>query len=153
LQTLDSTLQIFKAIAREKAIELEYNLSNAICVIGDCDMLQLVLRNLIMNAVKFTHPDGKIMIDAVVENDTCIISVHDNGVGMPPSKQATLFSLTAGSTVGTGNEKGAGLGLVLCREFIELQGGKIWCTSKQNEGTTFFISLALCPAEQRATFL
>ena len=153
LQTLDSTLQILKSIAKEKAIELEYELTDDVCIIGDRDMLQLVIRNLITNAVKFTHSGGKITVYSVVADGVCVIGVKDTGVGIPLSQQATLFSLSAGSTFGTGNEKGAGLGLVLCREFMELQEGKIWCTSKPNEGTTFFISLAICTPEQNQAFM
>ncbi len=140
LQTLDNTLRILKSIAKEKSIELNDDLASHIWVIGDRDMLQLVIRNLVINAIKFTYPGGKVTVSAEVVENNCIIKVADTGQGIPLAQQASLFSLSAQSTFGTGKEKGAGLGLVLCQEFAALQGGKIWFTSEQNVGSTFFVS-------------
>jgi two-component system sensor histidine kinase/response regulator len=144
LQTLDNTLRILKSIAKEKSIELHDDLTSNIWVIGDRDMLQLVIRNLVINAIKFTYPGGKVTISSEIVENNCIIKVADTGQGIPLAQQASLFSLSAQSTFGTGKEKGAGLGLVLCQEFAALQGGKIWFTSEQNVGSTFFVSLAFC---------
>lgn len=144
LSTLGDTLQTMKAIAKEKGIELKHDLTDEICLLADKDMLQLVIRNLIINAIKFSYPGGTIIISAEVKANKCMISVSDTGQGIPAAKQGTLFSIAASSTFGTAKEKGIGLGLVLCSEFTELQGGEIGFTSEEKVGSTFFISLKLC---------
>lgn len=141
--SLSKTLAITKGIATDKGIDLVHNLDNEICVQADPDMLQLIMRNLIINAIKFSHPGGTITINASKTHDTCTISVKDEGVGIPVEKQSEIFSLGKGVTYGTGKEKGAGLGLTLCKNYIEQQGGKIYLTSETGTGTTFFITLNL----------
>jgi two-component system sensor histidine kinase/response regulator len=100
---------------------------------ADIDMLQLVIRNLLNNAVKFTRAGGLIEVKSITENNNCIISITDNGTGMALGKQAEIFSLSTTSTHGTQHEQGTGLGLVLCKDYTELQGGRIWFNS--TEGT------------------
>lgn len=129
--------------AGEKSINLETNINASIIVLADKDMLQLVVRNLLNNAVKFTPEGGKISIHSTVENNHCLITIKDNGRGIPFDMQADLFSMKVKSTYGTKNEKGVGLGLALCKEFAEIQNGKIWFDSIPGEGTTFYFSLAL----------
>ena len=107
----------------------------------DEDMLQLVVRNLLNNAIKFTPSFGKISISTTTDNDRVIIAIIDNGAGIPLEQQHEIFSLKIRSTYGTNNEKGIGLGLVLCKEYIELQNGSIQFESQPEAGTTFFISL------------
>lgn len=144
-QALQNTLRISSITAEEKGITLQNELDPDICLVGDKDMLQLVLRNLLVNAIKFTNPGGQINISSSRENDRNLIIVSDNGLGIPEEEQANIFSLKARSTFGTGKEKGIGLGLVLCKEFTELQGGKIWFESSVGKGTSFYISLPRCP--------
>jgi len=129
--------------AEEKSIHLEIKMNESIIVLADKDMLQLVIRNLLNNAVKFTAVGGKISIRSTVENNNCIITVTDNGRGIPYDMQADLFSMKVKSTYGTRNEKGVGLGLALCKEFAEIQNGKIWFESVPGKGTTFYISMVL----------
>ena len=143
-ETLDNTLKLVKGIAEEKGIEFIYKHSDHICILGDKDMIQLVIRNLAINAIKFTYPGGKIWFDVQIKENSCLLSMTDTGAGIPLIKQPGLFSLSARSTFGTGKEKGAGLGLVLCKEFTELQGGQIGFTSKENEGSTFYLIMPLC---------
>ncbi|MFD0792780.1 sensor histidine kinase [Mucilaginibacter litoreus] len=138
---LYSTVELEKAIALKKEITLFAELDWDIRIIADTDMLQLVMRNLISNAIKFTQRGGKISFKAKQIGTECWLIVRDNGIGMSADKQAELFSLHAASTVGTQNEKGVGLGLLLCKEFTELQGGKIWVESTPKEGTAFFVSM------------
>ncbi|OOQ56462.1 sensor histidine kinase [Mucilaginibacter pedocola] len=140
---LQETTELFSNIATKKDITLTTIADQSITVRADPDMLQIVIRNLLNNAVKFTRPGGRIILKAVAEGDHCIISITDSGVGIPLSRQADIFSLNTSSTNGTGNEQGTGLGLVLCKDYTELQGGRIWFSSKENEGTTFYISLPL----------
>ncbi|MEO8885060.1 MAG: HAMP domain-containing sensor histidine kinase [Mucilaginibacter sp.] len=133
--------EVFTPIALNKDIQLTTIINESIVVKADIDMLQLIIRNLLNNAIKFTPSGGKIELKAIKQNNECIISVSDNGIGIPLEKQGDIFSLKANSTYGTENEKGTGLGLVLCRDYTLLQGGKIWFTSAENAGTTFFVSL------------
>ena len=106
-------------------------------------MMNLVLRNLITNSVKFTDSGGFIRVSAEEKDDEVIIAVEDNGVGMSPEVQQTILSRQNGNytTRGTANEKGTGLGINLCREFLERNGGRIWLTSTEGHGTTFFIAI------------
>lgn len=138
---LQTTLQIQKNEAQRKGITLISELEDKAPVVADPDMLQLIVRNLINNAIKFSNDGGSITVKSDYNDDECCISVIDTGIGIPPDQQADMFSLRAKSTYGTGNEKGVGLGLLLCKEFTELQGGKIWFISEPDKGTTFCIGL------------
>ncbi|TFF36844.1 sensor histidine kinase [Mucilaginibacter psychrotolerans] len=140
---LEETTQLFKTIAVKKEITLSTIADASITVRADPDMLQIVIRNLLNNAVKFTRPGGRIVMKAIADGPNCIISISDTGIGISRSKQADIFSLNTSSTNGTGNEGGTGLGLVLCKDYTELQGGRIWFNSVEKEGTTFYISLPL----------
>jgi two-component system sensor histidine kinase/response regulator len=144
LETLTGTLELEKVIANKKGITVTYNIDRHITITADIDMLQLVVRNLISNAIKFTLPGGEINIEAVVIEDECHLMVKDNGSGISYEQQSELFSLKSESTFGTENEKGVGLGLVLCKEFTELQSGKIWMESTPGSGSVFFVSLPVC---------
>lgn len=139
LNVLRSTLEMEKTHALKKGITLNYQISPEIMVIADIDMLQLVLRNLISNAVKFTPEGGLINVEAQVVLEQCKIIVSDNGNGIPEDKQGKIFSIKAEAAFGTNKEKGVGLGLVLCKEFIERQGGQIGFESKPGLGSSFFI--------------
>jgi len=91
--------------------------------------------------VKFTRPGGEINISGEGMEGQAVLTIMDNGIGIPEEKQQHLFSLTSGTTYGTANEKGVGLGLKLCKEFIELQHGAVSFTSKPQKGTTFKLTL------------
>jgi len=108
----------------------------------DRNVLDAILRNLIDNAVKFTHRNGKIYIDATQKDGKHIISVKDTGVGIPAERIDTIFRPESHDTMpGTENEPGTGLGLKLCREFVEKLNGEIWVESVENEGSTFMFSI------------
>lgn len=142
---LHSTLEMENVTAAKKNIELNVNIPDQLMVYADVDMLQLVVRNLISNAIKFTPAGGKIEINAERLATECKITIADNGCGIPAEKQQKLFSANAESTYGTDNEKGVGLGLGLCKEFIELQGGRITFESTLNQGSSFFLFVQLNP--------
>lgn len=135
-----------QSIAIEKKISIEENINKSIMVLADRDMLQLVVRNLVNNAVKFTEAGGQIGIEAKIEGNICLITISDTGRGIPYEMQKDLFSLGVKSTFGTQNEKGVGLGLSLCKEFTELQNGRIRFESEPGKGTRFFISFNLASA-------
>ena len=130
-----------KNTADLKGITIENNIpSNVICK-ADENMLSLVLRNLISNAIKFTPNDGKIIITSQVVNNELVLSLADNGIGMSPEQvehfNKSAFQGAGFSTPGTNREKGTGLGLLLCRTFMTLMEGKIELFSGKNEGTKF----------------
>ncbi|MBS7563289.1 sensor histidine kinase [Mucilaginibacter sp. Bleaf8] len=143
LQTLLPVISSLKNVTAEKGIDLIINIDEGIIVLADRDMLQLVIRNLLTNAIKFTHRGGSIRLQADCESDCCVISVTDSGIGIPKDKFDSIFSLNAKSTFGTAQEKGTGLGLTLCREFTELQGGKIYFESKEGNGSKFSVAMQL----------
>jgi len=109
---------------------------------GDLNMINLVFRNLILNAIKFSESGGVIEVSAKAKGDYYTISVKDHGVGIRAEVQSILFDKTTGySTRGTANEKGTGLGLILCKEFIEKNGGQIWLESEEGKGSTFYFTI------------
>ena len=143
---VDDARNFKMAGAAKKNIKLTYAIDRELEVVADKDMLRIVLRNLVINAIKFTQTGGEITIGVKRKDDTAIISIKDNGIGIPPEKQSEIFSLKTNSTYGTNEEKGMGLGLMLCKEFVEYQNGRIWFESEVGKGSTFFISLPLTKA-------
>ena len=139
-------IRVQQSIAIEKKITIEENINKSITILADKDMLQLVIRNLVNNAVKFTEAGGQINIEAKIEGNICLITISDTGRGIPYEMQKDLFSLGVKSTFGTQNEKGVGLGLSLCKEFTEIQNGQIRFESELGKGTSFYISFKLASA-------
>jgi signal transduction histidine kinase len=139
LEALRITIELQQSVALEKGISIHNNLDLHTNILADKDMLQLVVRNLLSNAIKFTQPGGEISISQHRSGNRSVIAISDNGIGIDDSKQQEIFSLKGKSTYGTKKEKGFGLGLVLCKEFTEMQNGEIWFESTA-EGTTFYIS-------------
>jgi signal transduction histidine kinase len=133
---------LFKGQLEKKNITLhiENNTSNA--VLADLDMIRLVLRNLSANAIKFTSPNGDIHIKTKDVADQVYVTVQDTGVGISLSDQQKLFRPDVHyTTPGTNNEKGTGLGLMLCKQFIEKHNGKIWVESEVGKGSQFCFTL------------
>ena len=117
-----------------KNIQLKNMIPESINIFADKNMLKTILRNLITNAIKFTHKNGRIEINANPGKGYLEISVSDNGIGMTEDVMAKLFRIDANlSTRGTNDEKGTGLGLVLCKEFVNKHGGRIWAESEGRE--------------------
>lgn len=137
-------LKLKKSIAKAKNISLNYLSSDEIEVYVDENMLRTVLRNLISNAIKFTKFGGDIRVYAISKQDRVEITVTDNGVGIDEEIRNKLFSLETNETsIGTANEKGSGLGLILCKEFVEKHGGKIWVESELGKGSDFKFTLPI----------
>ncbi|MEO6684511.1 MAG: HAMP domain-containing sensor histidine kinase [Dyadobacter sp.] len=138
---LAETLDFEKTVAAVKDIEMDYSFDPELTVYADKDMMQLIIRNFVGNAIKFTHKGGNVYVSAKREPGRCIISIKDNGIGIPEERQQDLFSLKAESTFGTKGEKGVGLGLLLCVEYIKAQNGEIWFESMPEQGSCFYISI------------
>jgi PAS domain S-box-containing protein len=133
---------LHKANYQEKNIQLHIHIPGNLFVNTDSFMLETTIRNLLSNAIKYTHKGGRVEILAVQENDKTRISVKDNGVGIKQEHKGKLFRIESSySTPGTGNEKGTGLGLILCKEFVEKLGGNIWVESQEGKGTTFHFTV------------
>jgi two-component system, sensor histidine kinase and response regulator len=139
---IQRVLQIQQPIADSKEVQIQISVDDEMTVHADYNMLELTLRNLINNAIKFTPPLGNVTINASIDQDMhCQIVVRDNGIGMNAEQLEALFSMDIHSTYGTNNEKGIGLGLVLCKEFTEMQNGKIWVHSKERNGSIFYLKI------------
>jgi signal transduction histidine kinase len=139
---INETILLYHDIAVQKSISIRMNLPQILTVFADKAMIGTVLRNLISNAIKFTMPGGEVIISVAEEQDEIIFSVRDTGVGIAKSSIGNLFRIDKSySTFGTNKEKGSGLGLILCKEFVEKQGGKIWVESEEQIGSTFFFTL------------
>ncbi len=136
-------LSLERAVALRKNITLEILIKDEVVVVADLNMFQLVIRNLVNNAIKFTPTGGTVTISVDKKSDCCLIRIKDNGIGIKKQDQEQLFNLTALSTFGTNNEKGVGLGLLLCKDFTELQGGKISYEDNDEVGSTFVVTFNL----------
>ena len=108
---------------------------------ADRSMIEIVIQNLLANALKFCKNGDTITISNHISNGSCVISVADTGVGISKDNISKLFKNNSFSTMGTNNEKGTGLGLSICKELVELNHGKIWVESTLNVGTTFYVEL------------
>jgi len=130
--------------AEEKSISIQNQIPQGTTIFADKVMISIVLRNLISNAIKYTHMEGIVEISSIQKESELVISVQDNGVGIPKDKIQRLFQIDGVySTPGTKKEKGTGLGLILCKEFIEKNKGTIWVESNVDFGTVFHFSLPL----------
>ncbi len=138
-QAVGDKVNLFQPIAEQKYITIDNQISSTVNVLVDEEHLASILRNLINNAVKFTPQKGKITIAAQPkEEDFIQVSIADTGIGMEASIAISLFqSATISSTKGTDGESGTGLGLSLCKDFVESNGGKIWVESAPGKGSTF----------------
>ncbi|HTE02228.1 MAG TPA: ATP-binding protein [Mucilaginibacter sp.] len=136
--------QTFNHALQRKSIEFINQASPGQWVMADENHIKVILRNLISNAIKFTDTNGCITLNSVYEENKVIISVEDNGKGMSSEEVGMLFYLQTHFTrPGTLGENGTGIGLLLCKELVELNGGKLWITSTPGEGSTFYFSLPL----------
>lgn len=140
-------VHLLRGSATEKGIRLVDEIAPHQLVYADRNMLNTILRNLISNGIKFTQPGGAVKVSSENRHGSSEIRVTDTGVGIIESIQKKLFRIDSlVSTAGTANEKGTGLGLILCKEFIEKHGGTIRVESKVAEGSTFILNLPGIPA-------
>ena len=138
----DETVNLLKPIADAKNISFTLKIKKPCYTLSDTYMINAIFRNLLSNAIKFTHSGGRVKIEAKTQDSMVLISVNDNGVGMTPENIAKLFRIdTNTSQPGTSGERGTGLGLLLCNDFVEKHEGKIWVESEIGKGSTFYFML------------
>ncbi|PWJ43797.1 sensor histidine kinase [Sediminitomix flava] len=134
-------IELLDSSFRNKKIQLSLQLSKENLVWVDKDSVKTVIRNLLSNALKFTPENGEVFIYSYAKDDQILLAIQDNGVGIAKEYQDRIFKIDQKfTTKGTRDEKGSGFGLVLCKEFMEKNKGKIWLESEYGLGTTFFLS-------------
>jgi two-component system sensor histidine kinase/response regulator len=131
-------IDLFTAMADQKQLTLNNSMPEGIGVYADLNMVDTVIRNLISNAIKFTYPGGRIDISARYDERDVEIAVTDTGMGIDPEHLPKLFRIeTKYKRLGTAHETGTGLGLILCKELIEKNHGRIWAESEVKQGSVF----------------
>jgi signal transduction histidine kinase/Tfp pilus assembly protein PilF len=141
-ELIDDTIYHLQGQANNKGLKILNEVPESIEVFADRNMISAILRNLVSNGLKFTHKGGEIRIGAEKKDHEIIVSVSDTGIGITEDKLKNIFELTNKSkTIGTNNEKGTGLGLILCKEFVEQHGGEIYVESEKDVGSTFSFTI------------
>ncbi len=140
---IDSTVEIYIPVAAQKEVKIvPEGLGEELDGVVDIDMLKTIVRNLVSNAIKFSEAGGSVVVKTRKDGDFVEVSVKDNGIGIKPEDQDKLLKPnTHFTTYGTSNEKGSGLGLMLCKDFVELHDGKLWFESEPGKGTTFLFTM------------
>lgn len=148
----ENTLALLTSNAEQKNISIINKLVKETFVYADENMMQSIFNNLITNAIKFTNKNGQIVVTSSRVEDMVRFSVKDNGVGMDENQKLMLFEMNKSfTTPGTTNEKGSGLGMVLCKDFIEKHGGEIWVESNSGFGSEFFFTIPATIQEKDET--
>ncbi|NLO49611.1 MAG: GAF domain-containing sensor histidine kinase, partial [Bacteroidales bacterium] len=152
---VERSISLLKSNADEKNIHLTFEPCESHQVLFDDNMLRTIIRNLLSNAIKFTHGFGVINITTFFDpNYPAMLrfSIADSGIGIAPEKIKSLFSLTeTSSTSGTNGETGTGLGLILCKEFIDKNNGKIWVESTLGTGSSFHMAIPIYEAARKSS--
>lgn len=145
VKVAEGAAEVFGIVAELKKIRIKADLpTHAVPVHADVDMIKTVIRNLLSNAVKFSHEGSEVVISLREEGEMAVVSVEDRGCGIDEESQGKLLHTgTHFSTFGTNNEEGAGLGLLLCQDFVAKNGGELWFTSKKGKGSIFSFSVPL----------
>ncbi|MDX2191321.1 MAG: tetratricopeptide repeat-containing sensor histidine kinase [Bacteroidota bacterium] len=144
VQLIKKQAELFLPQFLDKHISFVLQANEEIEVMGDKNMLEFIFRNIIHNAIKFTNTGGEVKVEILEENKSVVIKIIDNGIGMDKSMLDNLFNPDTRNTLpGTKKEKGSGLGLMLCKDFVQMNRGDITAESKPNEGSTFTIKLPM----------
>ena len=143
LSTLIHTnINLHKIAAEHKGVHITSEVSGELFAYGDREMISTVLRNLINNAVKYSHKGGLVEVNVADKSDKLEVMVSDQGIGMSGENAEKLFRIDAKyKSPGTMGEKGTGLGLILCKDFVENNNGRIWCESQEGSGSTFHFTI------------
>lgn len=138
---VDENIDLFQNQLLSKKLKIDHDIKQPLIVSADREMIKLVIRNLISNAIKFSFPSGKIIISHDDKGHVISISIQDTGMGMNKQKLDNIFKGGMTSSLGTNNEKGTGLGLALCKDFVELNHGDIFVESAEGEGSKFTFTI------------
>lgn len=139
---VNNCFELLHTKAYEKNIELINFVDPKLEITADKEMMSGLVRNLLTNSIKFNKTDGKVTIKAVTKDKTTLVSIEDSGIGMSEELKKNLFRIGEKvSRKGTNDESGTGLGLLLCKDFIDKHNGKIWVESVENEGSTFYFTI------------
>ncbi|PTN37174.1 ATP-binding protein [Desulfonatronum sp. SC1] len=142
IDLVEECIDLMQGVAHHKNVMLTHVVPDDLAVFADTSMLNTVLRNLLSNAVKYSETGGTVLVAARQNNGAVQISVQDTGIGMDQKVMSRLFVLDqVSSRKGTTGENGTGLGLILCKDFVEKHGGRIWARSEPNQGSTFTFTL------------
>lgn len=142
VEVTDGVIEIFSIVASLKKIRIHEMKPEKMMVNADIDMLKTVVRNLLSNAIKFSKENSEVLVKMEEVDGMAVVSVQDYGCGISEEGQKKLLHTdTHFSTFGTNNEEGSGLGLLLCKDFVVKNGGKLWFTSKEGEGSIFSFSI------------
>ena len=142
VEVTDGVIEIFSMVASLKKIRIREMKPEKMMVNADIDMLKTVVRNLLSNAIKFSKENSEVLVKMAEVDGMAVVSVQDYGCGISEEGQKKLLHTdTHFSTFGTNNEEGSGLGLLLCKDFVVKNGGKLWFTSKEGEGSIFSFSI------------
>jgi len=137
------TLALLKPQAITKDISVTSSVDPSVQVVVDENMIKTIFRNLLSNAIKYTHAGGKVDVKVTENHREVLVEVIDNGIGMSPALISRLFSVGESTErPGTANEMGTGLGLILCKEFLEKHGSPLSVRSEVGQGTTFSFTLS-----------
>ena len=143
---INEVLKLMAPVFESKHIELIHAIPKKVMVWADANMIRVVIRNLLSNALKFTHPNGRVEIKIVPGNEKVEIQIIDNGVGISKNNQRLLFRIDNHlKTVGTNKEQGSGLGLLLCKEMVEINRGSIRLESQLGKGSSFIFDIPVNP--------
>ncbi len=137
----EDSVELLIPMADKKYLKIKNNIDPAFKVYADNEMVKLVFRNLISNAIKFSPSGEEIVLNATSEDHKVTIAIRDNGTGISNENQEKLFKQENFSTIGTSNERGMGIGLLLCKDFVERNGGSVWFESELGKGSTFYFTL------------
>lgn len=142
VEVTDGVIEIFSMVASLKKIKIREMKPEKMMVNADIDMLKTVVRNLLSNAIKFSKENSEVLVKMEEVDGMAVVSVQDYGCGISEEGQKKLLHTdTHFSTFGANNEEGSGLGLLLCKDFVVKNGGKLWFTSKEGEGSIFSFSI------------
>lgn len=144
-QMVQANIRHLQVRSENKHIQIMSDIPKDSFVYADKEMLDLIIRNLLSNAIKFTDSGGRIRVQAVTDKDQIIVSVNDTGAGMTSDQVVMLQQASPMSSLGTAGERGVGLGLTLCKEFVQLNGGDLWFESSLGQGSTFYFSVPTQP--------
>lgn len=145
---VEESMEVLQVSANSKEILMQNKAHESLKVFADRNMILTVIRNILSNAIKYTNRNGSIKVESYSKvfgsKKYVVVSVQDTGTGIPKNQLHKIFKIEENfTTLGTEKEKGTGLGLILCKEFVEMHGGKIWCESTEGVGSTFYFSLPL----------